>query len=92
MLLIVAGAYAFYLEFQERIVIGDAKILNVDEYITSRIRVYFQFLQLGLFVRHVVCTFKVFKYLQISPSLSVLIITLNEAIDTLFFFLIILLV
>ena len=29
----VDGVYAFYLEIQEKIVIGDAKILNVDEYI-----------------------------------------------------------
>ena len=67
------------------------KILNVDEYIPLQEYVYISnFCNWVYSFVIVVCTFKVFKYLQISPSLSVLIITLNEAIDTLFYFMIIL--
>merc|ERR1712100_73994 len=88
-LLILAGFYAIYLEIQERMTIGDTNILNVDEYIPLQEYVYISnFCNWVYSFVIVICTFKFFKYLQISPSLSVLIITLDEAIDTLFYFMI----
>ena len=92
-MLLSTQGYTIYLWILESKSIGDNETLNIFTYIPLQEYVYIS--NLGNWIYSaviVICTFKVFKYLQISPNLSMLIETLNEAVDTLCYFMIIIMV
>jgi hypothetical protein len=92
-MLLSTQGYTIYLWILESKSIGDNEKLDIFTYIPLQEYVYIS--NLGNWIYSaviVICTFKVFKYLQISPNLSMLIETLNEAVDTLCYFMIIIMV
>ena len=89
--LIASHAVSYYLQYQETALLASStdytEYISFQEYIGR----YNQAKSLSSFVT-VICTFKVFKYLQVSPQLSALIETLKQAAPTLGYFFVVIFV